>query len=368
MATTTNYNLSAKLAADIGAWLFGGGTGWTVAGCANTAFNGEYVFAGFRYDGTTYYSPYFSDGAGHYLYRQVNGVATTNWHLSTTLGTTPTYTSSSTSAANVVGLPGTWPDSITLSALGVVAAPTRPSGWTLHLLTAQATATSKGTEVTAEDYTPQAVAAVTNTSTIDFGIPTSSWGTIVGALLQDGEDADRYCYFNVSPGTFTAPDFRVIVPIGGLMEDGIGDYNAALKALVKAWILGGTAVRPSWWVADFYGVDGSFTDFNQTAHVGYVAQPVNMVVVNATTNPGVYWNDAEVDFGTIPSDWGVCTGVQLFPMHVTFPISDNPGTGTVSDPPYKMFKNFGSPLSFIEGQDIFWPAHGLAVNTLNPPS
>ena len=354
MATTTNYNCSAKMAADIGKWLFGGGTGWTVAGCANTDFNGEYVFTGIRNDGTGYYSPYFSDGAGHYLYRSLNVIGTADWRLSTTLGTNATYTSSVYTAYNIMGLPSTWPGGITLSALGVIAAPTQPGTWTLHLLTSAASATSKGTEVSVAGYAAQSVTAVTNTATIDFGLPSETWGTITGALLQDGEDADRYLYFNVTPGVLTAANFRVIVPTGGLTETGIGDWNAAISTVVTTWLFGVAPTRPAYWTLDLrFTVEG-------LAYPKPAPQPAGLAAKNATTDPGIYWNAAIADYGTAPQDWGTCTGWRCFPMHIPYSIS--------GEPAYTIFDTFASPMTLIEGQDVYWPANGFVVDLLNPPS
>jgi hypothetical protein len=186
------------------------------------------------------------------------------------------------------------------------AQPTRPGSWTVHLLTSAASPTSKGTEVAvsgyvAQDWTPVAgtvgtgLDPMTDDTMIDFGIPAESWGTVVGVLLQDGNDTDRYAYCGLNPTVVCNASARVSIPIGTLIADWItvggNSFNpCGAYDLMRQWAFGtATVSRPAnWYVRLLQSGSELGPSVPIAGYHGYTRQPVNMVA-KGSGYPGVFW-------------------------------------------------------------------------------
>lgn len=106
---------------------------------------------------------------------------------------------------------------------------TRPTTWTAKLLTVAATASDPGTEMADAWYTAQACVMeaqndVTNPGVMwnaakeSFGTPETDGTDIVGLLLEDDNDTDRYFFYTLSAAVATPAGAEVNIPINQLTQ------------------------------------------------------------------------------------------------------------------------------------------------------
>jgi hypothetical protein len=106
---------------------------------------------------------------------------------------------------------------------------TRPTTWTLSLLTTQATKSSKGVKMTGSWYSDQAVAPAAendstypgvfwNTAKVDFGTPSTDGGNIVGLLLQDDHNTNNYFFYNLASPIDAAAGADVNTPLNQFIQ------------------------------------------------------------------------------------------------------------------------------------------------------